>query len=159
MPFRYDPKDASSAIPAGKYQASIKSATELDSDGRPLRSKGGEAMQLVVFEVYSGEHARPLYQRFTEKSMLFLYRKLAHALGASDDFSAGKFDAADHIGVNLTLTLEVQDDPTYGESNRIVEFGSSVARADPAPTAKRAAPRRAAPVSSAPADNDVPFEP
>jgi hypothetical protein len=124
---KYDPRDANQCIPAGTYPATIKSVSDLDKDGRPLVAKSGEAMQLVVFEVYvSNDAARLHFQRFTAKSMLFLYRALAHALGKADEFSDGKFDAKNYIGDNLRLELEVKSDKQFGDQNRIVEFMSAV---------------------------------
>lgn len=119
----YDPKDASNALPAGQYAASIKSTTEQDKDGQQLISKKSrEPMQLVTFEVYQNDGpTRQVRQYFTNKSMLWLYRKLAHALGQADAFSDGKFNAQDHIGANLVLDLDVESN-SFGEQNVIVEF-------------------------------------
>lgn len=119
----YNPKDASSALPPGEYDASIKSTTEQDKDGNQLISKKSrEPMQLVTFEVYQNDGpTRQVRQYFTNKSMLFLYRKLAHALGQEAAFSDGKFNAMDHLGANLILELDIESN-SFGEQNVIKEF-------------------------------------
>lgn len=121
--FGYNPKDASQAIPAGTYDASIKAVIETDKDNQPLKSrKSGEAMQKVVFEVYAGDRARQVSQYFTAKSMLWMYKKMAVAMGKGDDFKAGTFNAKDHLGAGLRLELGVEDSDEYGEQNTIDAF-------------------------------------
>lgn len=124
MAFAYDPKDANQTLPEGKYNASITKATQFKDDGTAMRSKSGEAMQCVTFEVYPNDESRPrqLKAYFTAKSTLFRYRKLAQALGKGDDFKAQRFNAEDHIGANLYLMLSIQDNPQYGEQNNIDDF-------------------------------------
>jgi hypothetical protein len=124
MAFAYDPKDANQTLPEGKYSASIVKATQFKDDGTAMRSKGGEAMQCVTFEVYPNDESRPrqLKAYFTAKSTLFRYRKLAQALGKGDEFKAQRFNAEEHIGANVTLMLSIQDHPQYGEQNNIDDF-------------------------------------
>lgn len=154
MAFNYNPKDANNCLPAGKYAASILSATVFKDDGSPLISgKTGEAMQLVTFEVYPNEEGKPRQIRayFTAKSTLFRYRKLAKALGQSEAFSANKFDAANHIGANLTLDLSVKDSAQYGEQNEIDDFLPSTT------TARKPSALPKPEEAKAIADDSIPF--
>jgi hypothetical protein len=118
--FGYNPKDANQAIPAGTYDASIKAVIE-DKEGQPLMSKKGEPMQKIVFEVYA-ERTRQVTQYFTAKSMLWMYKKMAVAIGQKDAFDAGTFNAKDHIGANLRLELSIEESVQYGEQNVIDAF-------------------------------------
>lgn len=146
---KYNPKDASQALPIGDYDAVILRVDNDDKDGRPLISKkSGEAMQCVTFEIYTVAGAkRQVRQYFTERSLLWFYKKLAVALGQKTEFDAGSFDAADHIGTNIRVTLDIEDDPDYGEQNRIRAFHPSGTKSTPRMTP-----------SAVPADkDDIPF--
>lgn len=120
--FEYDPKNASNVLPAGEYDATIKSVIDTDKDGAPLRSdKGrGEDMICVVFTVYSERGERTIRCYITAKGGLFRYRQIAHALGKAQDFSDKKFKILDYIGHNLRLKLAI-DPPKgqYDEQNSI----------------------------------------
>lgn len=123
MGFEYDPKDASNVLKADTYDASIKTVSDTKDDGSPLRSKAGEAMQKVTFEVYPAEgKPRQITDFFTAKSGLFRYKKLATALGKQADFAAKKFNAADFQGANLRLELIIEESKEYGEQNRIAAY-------------------------------------
>lgn len=151
----YDPKDANQCIPAGEYEATIKSATKLTKDGDPLVSKAGEPMQKVVFEVYTDAGNRFISQYFTARSMIWMYKRLAQAIGQESQFKAGSFDAEDHIGAGLTLVLEVEENDQYGDQNQIKAFkplargGQASAQAKPSPAKSYGA----SPIT----DSDVPF--
>jgi hypothetical protein len=111
---RYDPKNASGALPAGEYDATIKSAT----DGT---SRAGNSMQTVVFEVYHGTSSFEVTEYYVDGPALFKYRYLAKALGAGDDFKKGTFDAADYLGQPVRLELRIEEDDEYGDKNRVAK--------------------------------------
>lgn len=153
---RYEPKDASNAIPAGTYESTILRVEDQDNFGNPLRSKKGEDMERVVFEVYTENGTRTYSQLFTAKSMLWLYRKLAKAIGQGDAFAAGTFQAGSHIGASLRLKLTVEDSPEYGEQNRVEEFMEAERRSAPAAKAAKP-PARASAAKAPPPEDDPPF--
>lgn len=149
----YDPKDASSVIPEGEYEASIAAVTSVNKDGEQLRSKDGYEMVCVTFEVYVGDAARKLFVYFTASpKALFRYRQLALALGQEAQFKLKQFQAADNIGANLRITVGIKDDPKYGEQNTTDAFAPSAVTAKRTPA--KADPVR--PVGVMPAE-DIPF--
>lgn len=143
----YNSKDADQAFPEGTYQATIKSFTKTDKEGKPMKSKKGEAMCRVGFDVYVGESTRSLQQYFTEKSTLWMYRELAKALNAYDDFKANTFTAGDYIGGNVELEVIIKASEQYGDQNQIKSFAASSV------TSKRRATAGVAPTD----DGDIPF--
>ena len=120
---KYNPKDAAGKVlPAGDYPASIYAVTSTDSEGRQLVSKKGEDKERVTFEVYHDGGVKYVNQDFTAVSMLFMYRKLAKAIGQDEAFKAATFEATNHIGTNLVLSIEVEESDQYGDQNRIKAF-------------------------------------
>ena len=120
---KYDPKNAATkCLPAGEYPASIYGVTDTDRDGNKLVSKKGEDKERVTFEVYHNGAVRYVNQDFTAVSMLFLYQKLAKALGQGEAFKAGQFEAGNHIGDNLVLAIEIEESEQYGDKNVIKAF-------------------------------------
>jgi len=117
----YDPKDASSAIEAGWYNAVIEAVEAKHSD------KVG-AMQKVAFRVY-GSREVVVYEYFHAKS-LWKYKALAKAFGKAVEFNAGQFDAADFINANIDVELIVKDSPEYGEQNNIAAFAPDGERSE-----------------------------
>lgn len=119
---KYDPKDASNVIPAGIYDASIRAVLTEKEDGTPLRTKAGDDMQKVVWTVYTDRGDRTLSEYHAGGKMLWRYKKLAQALGAEDAFKAGTFDACSFVGENVQLEIDVEDNPQYGEQNRVAAY-------------------------------------
>lgn len=119
---KYSAKDANSCIPAGTYDASIKKVDDTKEDGSPLLSQKGEAMQKVTFEVYTDGANRTLSAYYTAKTTLWLYKRLATAIGQLESFKSETFDAKDHLGANLKLELEVETTEKYGDQNRIKTY-------------------------------------
>lgn len=119
---KYDPKDASNVIAEGTYDASIRAVLTEKDDGSPLRTQAGDDMQKVVWTVYTDRGDRMLTEYHAGGKMLWRYKKLAKALGAGDKFDKGEFNATDFIGENARLVIEVEDNPKYGEQNRITAY-------------------------------------
>lgn len=152
---KYRAKDASNAIEAGTYQASIKAVISAKDDGSPLRDKNGYDMLKIVYDVYVGDRTRAFteYQSASPVS-LWRYAKLADALGARAEFKAETFDVSDYIGRNLILELTVQDSEQYGEQNRVKSYGQvGTPKTEPAQT-KSSSNR---PIPSIVHDDDIPF--
>ncbi len=151
---KYRAKDATNAIPAGTYEATIRSVVTSKDDGSPLVDKNGNEYINVVYDVWVGEHARQLTEYHSASpTSLWKYAKLADALGARDEFRAETFDVANYVGKNLFLELTVKDHPEYGEQNRVKSYGANNSKAK-ASTGVATTPK------SAPAalkDDDIPF--
>jgi len=155
---KYDPKDANLVLPEGTYDASIARVDEEDDKGPLTSKKTGEAMQKVTFDVYAGEKVVKISQYFTAKSMLWLYKRLASALGQEEPFKAGQFDALNHVGDNLQLELIVKDSPQYGEQNQIAAFlPKRVGATTPQAGARTPRPTVAAGTGGKSDDADIPF--
>ncbi len=130
---KYDPKDASSAIPAGVYEATVTAVSEVDKDGRALQDKNGYDMCKVLFDIYVGDVTRKLTQYFSASpSALWRMKKMAEAVGLGDKFRAQQLQPSEFVNRNLRLTLTVKDDPTYGEQNQISAYEPTTLAARPA---------------------------
>jgi hypothetical protein len=134
---QYDPKDASSAIPAGVYEATVTNIVERKDDGSDMKDKNGYDMMRVSFDVYVGDATRKLSQYFSAgPSALWRVKKMAEAVGLSEKFKAGKLVPGDFLDKNLRLTLAVKDDPKYGEQNEIKVFEPTAVGSRPPQAAK-----------------------
>lgn len=107
---KYNPKDATMCLPAGVYDATISAFNDKDDEGKPLRSKGGNLMEVVEFTIYtpSGGTIR-MSEYITEKVVAWKYGVLAKALDKKADFDAGTFNPADYIDHNVKVELEVEE--------------------------------------------------
>jgi hypothetical protein len=155
---QYDPKDASSAIPEGVYEATITNVVERRADGTDMKDKNGYDMMRVSFDVYVGDATRKLSQYFSANpSALWRVKKMAEATGLGEKFKAGKLVGGDLLDKNLRLTLAVKDDPKYGEQNEIKVFEPTAVGARPANAGgliKRVSEMQRKPVID---DESVPF--
>lgn len=155
---QYDPKDASSAIPEGVYEATVVTITERRDDGSEMKDKNGYDMMRVAFDVYVGDATRKLSQYFSAgPSALWRVKKMAEATGLGEKFKAGKLVPGDFLDKNLRLTLAVKDDPKYGEQNEIKVFEPTAVGARPANAGgiiKRVSEMQRKPVID---DESVPF--
>lgn len=112
----YNPKDASVVWPAGDYTATIEAVEE-------KTSKAGNDMHALTFTVYNGDRAIHVAEYIVYPAFTWKLKKLAVALGAVDTFHAGRFDPADFIGRNLTVTLGIEDGKDgYDEKNKITAY-------------------------------------
>lgn len=155
---KYDPKDASSVIPDGVYEATVVTITERRDDGSEMKDKNGYDMMRVAFDVYVGDVTRKLSQYFSAgPSALWRVKKMAEATGLGEKFKAGKLVPGDFLDKNLRLTLVVKDDPKYGEQNEIKVFEPTAVGARPANAGgiiKRVSEMQKKPVID---DESVPF--
>lgn len=145
MAWKYNPKDAESCLPEGEYEATVNSVTEGES------KTSGNPMLTVGFAVYppaGGE--RKVNDYIVNPSTLFKMKKIARALGEEDDFKAGTFDLADHIGANLTLVLDVQQQDGFDDKNNVKDY-KPLARRTVASGTRKAAPAETI------EDKDIPF--
>ena len=156
MAFKYNPKDASSALPADKYPASIATCEEGTS------KSSDNPMLTITFTVYTpagGE--RTIYDYIVNPTTLWRMKRLAKAIGKATDFEAGTFNPSDHIGANLTLDLGVQEDDEHGDKNTVRGYEPSALGAKTAPTPKAAqsrSPGNVAPVGGEVIqESDIPF--
>lgn len=140
MAFTYNSKDASGALPDGKYPASLESCEE------GVSKSSGCPMLTLKFKVYTptgGE--RTVSDYIVNPSTLWKMKRLAKALGKEADFKANTFQPSAHLGANLTLELDVQEDDQYGDKNNIKGYepsalGAATPRPKPAPVGRVAAP-------------------
>ncbi len=156
---KYSAKDASSVFPSGVYMATIKRVDETYEDGKPMTTKDGHDMQKITFEVYVGSGIRFLSDYHAGGKMLWKYRKLAKALGKEEDFKAERFNAADHVGASVDLTIEIEDNEKYGEQNTIRGYAPHEGAATP--PAKPTVPGKAVNAKGIPTNpldgDDIPF--
>lgn len=155
MGWSYNPKDAVQTLEPGDYPAIVSKVEDTHSKVKE-DGTGGNPMRVVEFEVFAGDVATKLREFFVQGQAVAVRRmkSLAEALGASKDFEAGTFDAANHLQESLVLTLKVD-----GEFNRIAKFAPTTMAAAIKSQAMRpaAAPSRGKPDLTPLTDDDIPF--
>jgi hypothetical protein len=146
---KYDPKDASTALPEGQYAASIHSVITTNAEGGPLTTRNGDPMERLEIEVYPDKGPnRTISDWITAKSAAWKYRGLAKAIGFYDAWKLGTFEPSDHIGANLTVELTVEESEQFGDRNTIKSY---------LPPATTASASRASSESLGIKDDDIPF--
>jgi hypothetical protein len=141
MSFDYDPKDAENLMPDGEWEATVKAVIDTNDQGQPLRSKAGNAMIKVAFEVYVGDKKFTHYEYFVNSpAALWRYKVLAKSLGQSDAFKAGKFKINNHIGDALMLDIGTESDSTYGDKNVVKGMKAKAAGGTAKPSITAALP-------------------
>lgn len=130
--FDYDPTQASSCLPAGTYPAVISKVEE-------QISKAGNPMLKLTFEAYHGDRKQIVYDYIVNPATLYKLKQLARSLGKLADFEAKKFDAMQHQGESLVLSLKEESDD-FGDKNTVKAYKP-----------------KDAPTAPADADPDIPF--
>jgi hypothetical protein len=151
MAWSYDPKDASNALPASQYNATLSTCEE-------QVSKGGNPMLKLSYTVYPPQGGeRTVYDYIVNPAGIWKLKKLAGALGQGGAFMAGNFDPARHLGANLDLVLEVEDDAQYGEKNVIRGYAPSTISGQRQAAAPARAGKTTMPADSSINEDDIPF--
>lgn len=148
-------KARSTLLPAGRYDALVRKATE-------KVSKSGNDMLELEVEVFHDEGSMIVFDYLlsTEK-MIWRLRHFCEAAGLLDKYDTGTLTAEDCVDINIAVELEHDKpkDPKYQTRNRIKEYMPSQFGSNAAPAKKPEASRPAA-KKSAPADDDdgsIPF--
>jgi Protein of unknown function (DUF669) len=150
MTFQYDPEMASSAWPAGSYEATITKTEE------SLSKKFSDPMLIVSYKIYGGP-AGPTKGKVREDlkdyitappreaertGSLFKLKAIAQALGAYEKFKGKTLKPKnDLVGKNLIVNLTVEESAQFGDQNRIESYGKLDRQ----------------PVAAGAEDDDVPF--
>ncbi len=163
MPITYNPKDAATTFPEGTYEAEIVKVED-------KVSKAGNEMQAVTLKVFDDNNRSQLITEYITAAAVFKLKQLAVALGRSQEFEAGTFQADDHVGAGLRVSLIIETTDQYGDQNRIKKMlapAKSPLKAQPpqrpatatARPGRPAAPKATSPVSAATEINpdDIPF--
>lgn len=141
---KYDPRSAISCLPEGTYEATIEKAEE-------TTSKAGKDMVVMHFKVYSNK-GETVLKEYIVGETLFKLKRIAQAIGGEAAFDKGEFVPEDYQGRNLSLELTVEEDPEFGDKNRIKRY-QKLERKSARPAAKQSA--RAFDVGQG--DDDIPF--
>ncbi|MCW8134707.1 MAG: hypothetical protein KIT75_03440 [Planctomycetota bacterium] len=113
-PWQYDPNAAKPHWAEGFYKGQIFKV-EVQA-----RKTGADDMLAVTFKAWNGKQNQLITDYFTREQVgLARYQRLAKALGAADDFKAGKFYAGDYLESPLVLFLKVEESQEYGVSNKV----------------------------------------
>ena len=113
MPIKYNPSDATTCLPPGKYQAILKSVED-------TVSKNNNVMQHLVWSVFTPNGQTHLVDDFiVVPKTIYKLKKIARALGKLVDFERGTFQADNEIGCQLVLDLGVQSQPGYDDKNQV----------------------------------------
>jgi hypothetical protein len=122
--FEYDPETASSAWPAGKYEASIEKVEE------SLSKKNSDPMLIVHVKVYGNGKTLGQTQTINEyitapspssgrKGSLWKLKAIATAVGLLDQFKTKTLKPKSLVGKTAMVELVVEEDPKFGDKNVI----------------------------------------
>lgn len=140
MPITYNAQDAATCWPTGEYDATLSNVEDTTSKRKPDGS-GGNPMQVWTFDVYHPDGRKQTIKDYVVvPAATFKIKQLADALGQTDQFRAGTFQADDHRGEMVRLDLKVEERVGYPDQNKVNNVRPP-RRADAAP----------------PADKDIPF--
>jgi hypothetical protein len=129
MPVSYNQKDASNVWPVAgpdnkplEYQGVLQKVEDTTSKIKP-DGTGGNPMQVWTVDVYNAEGAKRTIKDYVViPGATFKIKQLAKALGKEAEFKANKFQADDHIGASFLVTLNIEDDDTFGEQNKLGKY-------------------------------------
>jgi hypothetical protein len=125
--FNYNPEDASSAWPAGKYEASIEKVEE------SLSKKNNDPMLIVHVQVYGTGATVGQKQTINEyitappagsgrKGSLWKLKAIATAVGLVDKFKTKTLKPKELVGKTALVELGVEEDPKFGDKNVITLY-------------------------------------
>jgi hypothetical protein len=117
MPIDYDPKDGVICWPeGGGYEAILESVED-------KMSSKGNAMQEWKWRVYAPDGREQVISDYVVvPTGTFKIRQLAAALGQSDAYQAGQFQADDNIGCKIAADLIIEKQTGYDDKNKIRKY-------------------------------------
>lgn len=134
MGIKYDPKNVSSkAWPEDEYHARLHNVTEGQS------KTSGNDMETWFIEVFHPSGVTQNIKDYVTAASAFKIRQLAFALDKKAEFEAGTFHAEDHLGASFMVRLKIEEDPEYGDKNKIGAYRAKKAAG--------AAPRSETPIT------------
>lgn len=113
----YEPKDARRCLPEGEYEAVI-------ADCDYGESKAGNDMATMKVEVTTESGGKVFVRDWlvNHAKMLWKLKDLAKAVGKLREFDEGSFEPHHAVGVPLIVVLSEEEDPKYGEQNRVAGY-------------------------------------
>lgn len=127
--FDYDPSQASSAWPAGGYEATIEKVEE------SLSKEKKDPMLIITFKVYGMPGGPTKGQTISlkeyitapppdsgRKGSLWKLKVLADTLGLGEKFKTKTLRPKELNGKNLIVNLTVEESQQYGDQNRIDSY-------------------------------------
>jgi hypothetical protein len=116
MAWTYDPKKASSCLPAGNYEAVLESVEEkVSKNNNPMLEA-----HWTVFE--SADRHVTVRDFIVNPATLWKLKNIARAWAMLGTFEAGVFDLQEHLQKHITVVLDLQNSEKYGEQNSIVGY-------------------------------------
>lgn len=122
MGITYNPAEAKKTYNPGEYNASLNKSTV-----KTTKDKGWQMVELE-WRLFPSDGHPPIMQRDWiilegEFNSLWKLEKLALAWGKLDDYKAGHFDPADHIGESIVAVVRIRaDKKNGGEQNAITNY-------------------------------------
>jgi hypothetical protein len=130
MPLPYNPADAATAWPEADYPATLIKVEDA------ISKTSGQPMQVWTFEVFDDANDRKqTIKDYVTAKAAFKLRDLAKALGQSDAFKAGTFQADENVGCNVLASLVIEQQDGYDDKNKIGRVLPKTNGATAAPTA------------------------
>lgn len=144
MTISYNPKDATTTWPDGKYNGVLEKVED-------KYSQVGNPMNVQTFRAYTEDGREMVIKEYvTIPQGTYKIRQLAIALGRKVEFDAGTFQPEEHVGASLLLTLKTEEQAGYEPKNRIAKVEAAVSNgATQGPIPKKPIPGIS--------DSDVPF--
>lgn len=148
----YNPKEATMCWPEGEYDAVVKKVEP------HVGKESGTVGRKVTLELYNGGSKMTLsdYLMSGPKST-WKIREFAKAVNQKEMFDSGEFDPMNFAGVSVRVNLLVEDDPQYGEQNKVGRYLAPGGTAIPIKTPAAKTKTTAGVTHTAIDDGDIPF--
>jgi hypothetical protein len=119
---KYDPKQKGGfpVLPEGEYAGELVDAVD------QVSKNGNEMVKLTwLIQRPDGSGTCRVWDYIVSNNSFGIarYSKLAAAIGESESFANGDFDATKHVGVVVNLKVKIKPaDGQYDESNQVVDY-------------------------------------
>lgn len=120
MTIRFNPNDANTTLPPGKYPAVIEGL-------EPKTSKNGSPYLKAQIRVYGDREVVVFDTLMLDGPGLFRLKNLASACGMKAEFDSGTLDEGKLIQQNVTVELLIEESDDYGDRNKIRRYEAKAA--------------------------------
>lgn len=156
MVWKYNHKDAVLCWPAGDYEGVLVDVL----DGA---SRAGDPMYTLTIECYNSNGQTVRIKEYIVQTPQWVWKlkKWAQAVGQEDTFKADAFNIEEHVGANVTVSLEIEAQEGYDEKN-VIRGVKPLERTGSRPAAQTKAAITRKDIDEAAggaADGDIPFGP
>lgn len=123
-------------LPKGTYPFTVLNSDEVASKSK---KNAGRMMFAVKLNVHGPQGDKHVYDYFADWFSEWKLRHFAETTGQLKAYEGGELDGKNGAFANRTgyVTLDIEDDPKYGEKNVVKDYVVKKSEAAPAPKAEK----------------------